>query len=69
MGAVNFSLDLKLIEHLKQVLPLSIFIETGTFEGEAVNKVMFLFEEIHTVELSEEYYLKASKKIPRAKFS
>jgi len=62
MGAVNFSLDIELVEHLKQVLPLSIFVETGTFEGETVNKVISLFEEVHTVELSEEYYLKSSKR-------
>lgn len=62
MGAVNFSLEPKLVEHLKQVLPLSIFVETGTFEGETVNKVIFLFEEIYTVELSEEYYLRSSEK-------
>ena len=62
MGAVNFSLEPKLIEHLKQVLPLSIFVETGTFEGETVNKVISLFEEVYTIELSEEYYLKASER-------
>jgi hypothetical protein len=62
MGAVNFSLEPKLVEQLKQVLPLSVFVETGTFEGEAVNNVICLFEEIHTIELSEEYYLKASRR-------
>jgi DNA repair exonuclease SbcCD ATPase subunit len=62
VGAVNFSLDIKLVEELKQVLPLSIFVETGTFEGETVNQVHHLFDEIYTVELADEYYQKASRR-------
>ena len=56
MGAVNFSLDLNLVKNLKKVLPLDFFVETGTFEGETIECVKDLFSEIHSVELSEEYY-------------
>ena len=62
VGAVSFSIDTKLVEQLKQILPLSIFVETGTFKGDTVSQVINLFEEIHTVELSQEYFLLASKR-------
>ncbi len=60
MGAVYFSIDTQLIRYLKQLLPLSIFVETGTFEGESVAKARPFFEKLYTVELSDEYYAKAA---------
>ncbi len=62
MGAVNFSIDIKLVETLKKVLSLDIFVETGTFEGDTIEKVKDLFNEIHSVELSEEYYNRVRKR-------
>lgn len=56
MGAVNFSIDLGLVEALKKALPLNVFVETGTFRGDTVELVKNLFGEVHTVELSTEYY-------------
>lgn len=56
MGAVSFSIDLGLVAALKKVLPLDVFVETGTFRGETVELVKDHFREIHTVELSPEYY-------------
>ena len=62
MGAVYFSIDLQLVELLKQLLPLEVFVETGTFEGEAVQRVRPYFEEIHSVESSEKYFASASER-------
>jgi hypothetical protein len=59
MGAVSFSIDPELVKALKQLLPLKYFVETGTFEGETIEQVRLLFEEVHSVELSEGYYLQA----------
>jgi len=59
MGAVNFSIDLGLVSALKKVLPLDVFVETGTFRGDTVELVKDVFREIHTVELSPEYYVEA----------
>jgi hypothetical protein len=59
MGAVTFSIDLQLVKTLKQALPLTQFVETGTFEGDTVEQVKPLFETIHSVELAEEYYLRS----------
>ena len=56
MGAVNFSIDASFVEALKQLLPLAVFVETGTFEGETVARMLPLFGEIHTIELSDAYY-------------
>lgn len=59
MGAVYFSIDTQLVQCLKQILPLPVFVETGTFEGDSVIKARPFFDELYTVELSEEYYAKA----------
>lgn len=56
MGAVNFSLDIELVKMLKKHLPLNIFVETGTFKGDTLDKVKNIFKEIYSVELSKEYY-------------
>jgi len=59
MGAVSFSLDIRMVEFLQEVLPLSIFVETGTFEGDSVASLLSRFSEIYTVDLSEPYYARA----------
>lgn len=59
MGAVTFSIDPEIIRALKQALPLKYFVETGTFEGETVEQVKLMFEEVHSIELAEDYYSKA----------
>ena len=65
MGAVNFSLDRKLVECLKESLPLDVLVETGTFEGDTIANVGELFSEVYSVELSEELYQKARAAICR----
>ena len=56
MGDINFSIDTGLVEALKRELKLSLFIETGTFEGDAIEIARPYFDEIHSIELSPEYY-------------
>lgn len=53
MGAVTFSLDVRLVECLKEALPLSILVETGTFEGDTVATMAPFFDRLITVEVSE----------------
>jgi hypothetical protein len=60
MGAVDFSIDTKLVECLRQALPISVFVETGTCDGEAIARVRELFDEIHSVELADGYYALAA---------
>jgi hypothetical protein len=59
VGAVSFSIDKPLVAHLKQLLPLPIFVETGTFEGDSLDQVLPLFEQLYSVELSPDYYQRA----------
>ena len=56
MGAVDFSIDAGLVAVFKTRLPLQVFVETGTFEGESIRRVRPQFDEIHSVESSTEYY-------------
>lgn len=56
MGAVHFSLDTNLVKAVKSTLPLEVLIETGTFKGDTIENVKSFFKEIHSVELSKEYY-------------
>jgi hypothetical protein len=62
MGAFDFSIDIDLVESLRRAIPLAVFVETGTFEGEAVARVLPLFDEIHSVELADEYYRAAAER-------
>lgn len=62
MGAVNFSIDSKLLDALFSVMSLDVFIETGTFEGATIEIANRYFEKIYSIELSSEYYEKASTK-------
>lgn len=56
MGAVTFSVDLRLVEALQQALPLDIFVETGTFKGDGIERVRDRFSEIRSVELSNDWH-------------
>lgn len=56
MGAITFSLDRKLVDELISVIAFDVFVETGTFEGQAIAEVRDAFAEIHSAELSNQYY-------------
>jgi glycosyltransferase involved in cell wall biosynthesis len=60
MGAVTFSLDVRLVECLKEALPFSIFVETGTFKGDTVASMTPLFDQLITVEISKPLWKKAT---------
>ena len=62
MGTVHFSIDVSLVEALKRALPLEIFVETGTFKGDGIQKVSGLFQELYTVECLTEYYERACER-------
>lgn len=62
MGAVTFSIDPELIQTLQNNLNLDIFIETGTFKGDALDIVKNNFKQIYSIELSQEYYQRAAER-------
>ena len=53
MGAINFSLDKKIVQVLKSALNLDLFIETGTFKGDNLKEVEKFFEKIISIEVSK----------------
>lgn len=61
MGAINFSLDPQLVEFLTGVLPLKLFVETGTFKGDSLRIAQRFFPECHSVELSDALYKEVSE--------
>ena len=56
MGAIHFSIDDSLVDLLQRELGIKGFVETGTFEGDTVAKLLDRFDSIHSVELSSELY-------------
>ena len=62
MGAVNFSLDVELVNALKKALPLPVFFETGTFKGDTVDVVLPFFDRLITAELSESLWLEVTNR-------
>jgi glycosyltransferase involved in cell wall biosynthesis len=62
MGAVTFSLDTTLVETLCAALPLQVFVESGTFEGDTIARVLPFFKELHTIELAHGYFKRAEER-------
>jgi hypothetical protein len=60
MGAVHFSIDGRLLARLRELLPLEVFVETGTYEGASVDAALAYFDELHTIELSDELFARAA---------
>ena len=43
MGAVNFSIDKDLVEFFSRHLPFEVFVETGTYKGDSIDRVRAYF--------------------------
>jgi len=67
MGAVSFSIDEALARRLQQELSLTVFVETGTFEGDSIARLLPLFEEIHSIEISSDNYTLACERFRSSK--
>ncbi len=62
MGAVHFSIDTKLMERFTQLLPLTVFVETGTFQGDTVQAARPFFEKLYSAEAVERHYQLAAQR-------
>ncbi|HZZ95336.1 MAG TPA: glycosyltransferase [Usitatibacter sp.] len=60
MGAVSFSLDTRLVERLRNALPISLLVETGTFKGDTAVAVLPHVERVITIEQSEALWREAA---------
>jgi hypothetical protein len=65
MGAVNFSLDPQLVKALQSALPLTVFVETGTFNGDCISLVESSFDRVVSIELSDTLYSRVVKRFSR----
>ncbi len=66
MGIVNFSIDPRLVRELTEEMPLKVFVETGTYQGDSVAAVRPFFKVLHTVELDADLYEGAAERFRNA---
>jgi hypothetical protein len=62
--AINIPVPI-LTQHLYDrilTLPTRQYIETGTYHGDGIQRVIDLYDRIHSIELSEKYALETAKK-------
>lgn len=62
MGVVNFGINRELVENIAKKGSIKNFIETGTYLGNTSVWASNHFENVHTIEISEEIYSNTSKK-------
>lgn len=62
MGAVHFSLDETLLLFLKEQLPLALFVETGTFQGDTLALARRHVARCESVELSPQLFAQARRR-------
>jgi hypothetical protein len=62
MGHVRFSIPKELIEFIKEKVNIPVFVETGTFKGDAAAWAGDHFEKVHTIEIIEELYIEAKER-------
>lgn len=65
MGAISFSLDEKLVDLLRKSLDFSVFVETGTFNGDTLASLHGKFGSLYSVELSPDLFKVASSRLSR----
>ncbi len=58
----DFSLKADFIKEMASLFACTVFIESGTYSGETVNKALPFFNKIHSIELAKNIYLQASKR-------
>ena len=62
MGAIKFTIDEKLLQFFSQHLPLEVFVETGTYEGDNILLAQSYFKACFSVEINKALYRKVYKR-------
>ena len=62
MGAITFSLDTRLVAALQSKIPLRVFVETGTFQGDTVAALTSCFDKVFSIEASPMLWTEAAKR-------
>lgn len=63
MGAIHFSIDIKLVHALQSALPVHIFVETGTFKGDTSLLASSYFKQVFTIEASDALFIAARERL------
>ncbi|MEM3484492.1 MAG: hypothetical protein QXI12_02575 [Candidatus Methanomethyliaceae archaeon] len=62
-----FIVKLQTVKDYAREFDLHVFVETGTFMGDMVDGVKDVFDEIYSIELSDDLYREAAKRFARAR--
>jgi hypothetical protein len=62
MGAIHSSISTELLKFCSIASPIRTFVETGTFQGDTVESAAAHFDEVYSVELSDELHNLACKR-------
>lgn len=62
MGLIYKGLPIDLIKNIASRYRLDFFVETGTFLGDSLAEARKIFSSCHSIEIAEEYYLKAKER-------
>lgn len=54
-------------KQLKEMFNITIFVETGTYEGDTTAQAARVFDEVHSIELSKQLYETCKKRFENAK--
>lgn len=60
MGAVHFSIDTDLVRFFRDRLAIPVFVETGTYRGDSLERVRPFFDRLLSVEFSPRFFQEAS---------
>ena len=63
MGAIFPSIDVELVRCLKRALPLAMFVESGTFQGDTAELCAPSFERVYTIEVSADLHARAARRL------
>lgn len=56
MGAITFSIDPHLVQALTEAASFDLFVETGTYQGETIERVRSYVPQVISIEQAESYY-------------
>lgn len=63
MGIVNFGIPMEDAKYLRQMMGLTVAVEGGTYLGETAKSLSEIFEQVYTIENSDQMFVQAQENI------
>lgn len=63
MGIVNFGVPIEDVKYLQQKMKLTVAVEGGTYLGETAKSLSAIFEQVYTIENSDQMFVQAKTNI------